>query len=238
MHEAENNRPPGLRQSRHRAPAGTTGYGVAAEDLARQYESISFQELHKEVLPLFPPPPSRVADLGAGSGRDAAGLARMGHNVVAVEPTPELREIGQRLHADVPIEWIDSALPRLPGVCGPFDLVLVVAVWMHLEYGDRETAMTRIRSLLSPKGRALITLRHGPVPSGRRMFDVPLPETIRLAHQAGLDVLMVREQPDLQRRPGVSWSALVLESRPPHACFTQRDHTGTVSAIRSSQQRT
>ncbi|MCC9707061.1 class I SAM-dependent methyltransferase [Streptomyces sp. MNU76] len=164
------------------------------------------------MLPLFPPPPGRVADLGAGSGRDAAALARLGHQVVAVEPTPELREIGKRLHADVPIEWIDSALPGLPGVHGPFDLVLIVAVWMHLEYGDREAAMTRVRSLLSPMGRVLITLRHGPAPSGRRMFDVPLSETIRLGRRVGLDPLAVREQPDLQGRAEISWSALVLQA--------------------------
>lgn len=213
MREAEKNHPAGPGRSGRSSPAGTAGYGAAAGDLARQYESISFQEVHGELLPLFPSPPSRVADLGAGSGRDAAGLTRLGHHVVAVEPTPELREIGQLLHADVPLTWVDSALPGLPGVRGPFDLVLIVAVWMHLEYGDRETAMTRVRSLLSPRGRVLITLRHGPVPSGRRMFDVPLSETIRLARWAGLDVLTVREQSDLQRRPGVSWSVLLLQPR-------------------------
>ncbi|MEV5088690.1 class I SAM-dependent methyltransferase [Streptomyces griseoincarnatus] len=166
------------------------------------------------MLPLFPSPPGRAADLGAGSGRDAAGLARLGHDVVAVEPTPELREIGRRLHTDTPLTWIDSALPGLPGVRGPFDLVLIVAVWMHLEHGEREAAMTRVRSLLSPRARVLITLRHGPVPSGRRMFDVPLSETIRLAHRAGLDVVTVRGQPDLQGRPRVSWSVLLLRPRP------------------------
>jgi SAM-dependent methyltransferase len=214
MRETEKNHPAGPERTGRSSPAGTAGYGVAAEDLAHQYESISFQEVHGELLPLFPSPPSRVADLGAGSGRDAAGLAGLGHHVVAVEPTPELREIGQRLHADAPLTWIDSALPGLPGVRGPFDLVLIVAVWMHLEYADREPAMTRVRSLLSPKGRVLITLRHGPVPAGRRMFDVPLSETIRLARRAGLDVLTVREQPDLQRRPGVSWSVLLLRPKP------------------------
>ncbi|MGY4982439.1 class I SAM-dependent methyltransferase [Streptomyces sp. 900105755] len=216
MREGEDNRPPGLLESRRKsAPAGTAGYSDAAEDLARQYESVSFEEIHGDVLPLFPPPPSRVADLGAGSGRDAAVLARLGHHVVAVEPTPELRTIGQRLHPDVPIEWIDSALPELPGLRGPFDLVLIVAVWMHLEYGEREAAMARVRSLLSPNGRVLITLRHGTVPSGRRMFDVPQSETIRLGRQAGLDPLLVREQPDVQGRTGVSWSVLILEASPP-----------------------
>ncbi|WSM10283.1 class I SAM-dependent methyltransferase [Streptomyces sp. NBC_01716] len=193
--------------------AGTAGYGAAAEDLARQYESVSFREVHGETLSLFPPPPGRVADLGAGSGRDAAALAALGYDVVAVEPTAELREIGQRLHADVPVRWVDSALPELGGVRGPFDLILIIGVWMHLEQKERRTAMDRVRSLLVPKGRVVITLRHGPAPSSRRMFDVPAAEVIWLGRQAGLDLLMAREQPDQLGRAGVSWSALVLEAR-------------------------
>ncbi|MFD9865676.1 class I SAM-dependent methyltransferase [Streptomyces niveus] len=193
--------------------AGTAGYGAAAEDLARQYESVSLQEVHGETLPLFPPPPARVADLGAGSGRDAAALAALGYDVVAVEPTDEFREIGQRVHAGAPVRWINSALPELDGVRGPFDLILIVGVWMHLEQKERGTAMEQVRSLLAPKGRVVITLRHGPVPLERRMFDVPAAEVIQLGQRAGLDPLMAREQPDRLGRAGVSWSALVLEAR-------------------------
>lgn len=191
--------------------AGTAGYGNAAESLARQYESVSFRDVHGEVLSLFPPPPSRIADLGAGSGRDAAALAALGHHVVAVEPTPELRKLAQRIHASSPIEWLDSALPELPRLHGPFDLILIVAVWMHLDRQDRRSAMERVRLLLAAHGRVLITLRHGPIPSGRYMFDVPASETIELGRRAGLDIVTVREQPDLQGRAGVSWSAIVLE---------------------------
>ncbi|REN11303.1 class I SAM-dependent methyltransferase, partial [Mycobacterium tuberculosis] len=61
----------------------------------------------------FPDVPARVLDIGAGSGRDAAALAALGHRVVAVEPTPELRAEGMRRHAALPIEWIDDHLPGL-----------------------------------------------------------------------------------------------------------------------------
>lgn len=192
---------------------GAAGYGAAAEDLARQYESVSLQEVHGETLPLFPPPPARVADLGAGSGRDAAALAALGYDVTAVEPTAELREIGRRVHAEAAVRWVDSALPELEAVRGAFDLVLIVGVWMHLEERERRPAMERVRSLLAPKGRVVITLRHGPVPSERRMFDIRAAEVIRQGRQAGLDPLMAREQPDRLGRAEVSWSALVLEAR-------------------------
>ncbi|MFI9247986.1 class I SAM-dependent methyltransferase [Streptomyces sp. NPDC053086] len=96
------------------AMASTAGYGEAAEALAEQYESVTFNEVHREVLHLFPSRPSSVLDVGAGSGRDAAALAARGHRVVAAEPTAELRALGQRLHAGQGIEWVDDALPELP----------------------------------------------------------------------------------------------------------------------------
>ena len=58
---------------------------------------------------LIPATPSRVLDVGAGTGRDAAALAALGHSVVAVEPTPELRAHGQRC----------TAKPRSPGSTTP-----------------------------------------------------------------------------------------------------------------------
>src|SRR5690606_33236915 len=79
--------------------SGTQGYGENAAALADQYESIAFADVHRDVIHLIPAAPARVADIGAGSGRDAAALARMGHAVVAAEPTPELRREGQRRHA-------------------------------------------------------------------------------------------------------------------------------------------
>jgi hypothetical protein len=40
-------------------------------------------------------------------------LAKRGHHVIAVEPTEALRGHGQALHADLPIKWVDDALPEL-----------------------------------------------------------------------------------------------------------------------------
>ncbi|MFD1050971.1 class I SAM-dependent methyltransferase, partial [Kibdelosporangium lantanae] len=92
--------------------------------------------------------------------------------MVAVEPTAELREIGQRLHPHASIEWIDDALPDLRMARGTFDLILLSAVWMHLDAAERAVAMARISRLLASEGRVILSLRHGPVPPGRRMFDV------------------------------------------------------------------
>ncbi|MEV4924792.1 class I SAM-dependent methyltransferase [Streptomyces roseoverticillatus] len=122
------------------AMASTAGYDEAAEALVEQYESVTFDEVHREVLHLFPSEPSSVLDIGAGSGRDAAALVAREHRVVAVEPSAEMRALGRRLHADQDIAWADDALPELPRLSAQqlrFDLILLTAVWMHLDEQQR-----------------------------------------------------------------------------------------------------
>jgi SAM-dependent methyltransferase len=197
-------------------PAGTAGYAENANALAEQYESLAFEALHRDLLPLLPPLPGRALDVGAGTGRDAAALARRGYRVVAVEPTPELRALGQSLHADVAIDWTDDALPDLATIDlreGRFDLALLTAVWMHLDARERRQAMPRIAALIAPGGLVAMSLRHGPVPAGRRMFAVSAAETTELATGVGLALLRQDERPDSRDREGVSWTFLTFRHR-------------------------
>jgi SAM-dependent methyltransferase len=193
--------------------AGSSGYREHAETLADQYESIDFEALHGDILHLIPAQPSRVLDVGAGSGRDAAALARRGHAVVAVEPTAELRREGQRRHAGAAIDWIDDSLPTLAVLRGRgarFDLVLLSAVWMHLDGDERRLAMAALAQLLAPGGVAILSLRHGPVPPGRRMFEVSAEETIALAASHGLACRHDGTRSDRLGRDGVSWTVVAL----------------------------
>jgi SAM-dependent methyltransferase len=195
--------------------SGTEGYGETADALVKRYESLSFADVHRETLHLFPMAPSRVLDVGAGTGRDAAALAALGHTVVAVEPTPELRTHGRRLHRDAAIIWIDDALPDLDKVQERgerFDLVMLTAVWMHLDLGQRERAMARIAALLRPGALVTLLLRHGPVPVGRRMFEVSAAETRALAAHHGLEIIHDSERPALLGDSAVWWSVLALRA--------------------------
>jgi SAM-dependent methyltransferase len=195
--------------------SGTEGYAEAADALAVQYESIAFGDVHRAVLHLIPTTPSRVLDIGAGTGRDAAAFAALGHSVVAVEPTPEMRAHGRRLHADARLTWIDDALPDLDIVHergAGFAIVMLTAVWMHLDADERRRAMPRVARLLAPSGLMVFSLRHGHVPAGRRMFDVSAAETVALAREQGLDVVHLSERDAALGGPDVRWSVVALRS--------------------------
>jgi SAM-dependent methyltransferase len=197
-----------------RGVSGTEGYAAEADALARQYESITFAEAHRPYLHLIPTAPARVLDIGAGTGRDAAALAEMGHQVVAAEPTAEMRAHAMRLHPSPRIEWVDDSLPDLAVLTArgdTFDLVMMTAVWMHLDDEQRRAAMPSVAGLVRLGGVLTMTLRYGPVPPGRRMFVVTADETIALAAGAGLTLdLRVDKQPGGFGRTDVSWTKLAF----------------------------
>jgi protein-L-isoaspartate O-methyltransferase len=186
--------------------------------LAERYEALQFNAVHGPILHLLPTVSSRILDIGAGTGRDAAAFAALGHHVVAVEPTDGLRQAAMEKHAQSPIEWVDDGLPLLERVLArgeKYDVIMLTAVWMHLDALQRAQGMETLSALLAPKGLAIFMLRHGPVPAGRRMFDVSWPETMALGERHGLAAAFETSQPALSQenwQAGVTWSRGILQA--------------------------
>lgn len=188
--------------------AGTENYDKEAPALLKQYESATFLDVHGEVAHLLPSAPSDVLDIGAGTGRDAAWFAAQGHRVTAIEPTDAMRLGAMALHPSPAITWIDDGLPELAAVRGrSFDLVWLSAVWMHFTAAERAQMMPVVGALVRDRGSLMISLRYGPIPEGRRMFEVTADETIALATAAGLS-LRFNTNSESARAPGVRWTRL------------------------------
>ena len=198
--------------------SGTENYADEAPELFKRYESVSFGDHHRSVIHLIPATLGRVLDIGAGTGRDAAGGVALGHAVLAVEPTEELRRGALALHPSPMIEWIDDSLPDLAVVRArgeEFDVVMLSAVWMHLDELQRRKAMLNVAVLVRNGGVMIMSLRHGPVPPGRRMFEVSAEETIALAQLLGLRCTLSQDPQPSLRQPGVSWTRLAFRKAPP-----------------------
>ena len=199
--------------------SGTEGYAEEAKELFKLYEAIATADAHRAVLHLIPPAPSRILDIGSGTGRDAAWFASQGHRVVAVEPTDAMRIPAMALHPSPAIEWLNDSLPDLALLRTrgeTFDLVMLSAVWMHLDEAQRRRAMPNLAALVRPGGTVIMKIRHGPVPVGRRMFEVSAEETIELAQAQGLQpVLNVRTESSQERNrlAGVTWTNLAFANR-------------------------
>lgn len=161
---------------------------------------------------LLPHPPALVIDVGAGTGRDAGTFAAAGYEVIAVEPSSGMRAEAERLHPSPRIRWLTDSLPGLvttsrSGITA--NIVSLNAVWQHVSPADRPRAFRKLVGLLRSGGLLVMTLRHGP-DDGRGAHPVSLAEVEALARNHGLQVLRAVPSPDLQGRPEISWTAVVL----------------------------
>ena len=197
---------------------GTEGYAEVAAALFEHEASIPFLHDHHEVVHLIPAAPSDVLDIGSGTGRGAPWFAAQRHRVVAAEPVDELRLPAMVRHPSPLIEWVDDSLPRLSELTtrgSKFDVVMLTAVWMHLDEEQRRDAMPRVASLVKPKGVMIMSLRHGPAPPLRRMYDVSAEETVALAADAGLLAVLRLHAASVQKvnqDAGVTWTRLAFEN--------------------------
>jgi SAM-dependent methyltransferase len=88
----------------------------------------------------LPKPPARVLDVGAGQGTQSIRLARAGHQVLAVEPDPEMRAVFEAALSAERAEVQDRVIVRAgsvgdlaPVTSGQvYDAVLVLGVLMYL----------------------------------------------------------------------------------------------------------
>src|ERR1700716_1971792 len=202
--------------------SGTEGYAEEAQELFTVYESIAAADAHRAVRHLIPPAPASVLDIGSGTGRAGGWFAPLGHRVVPVEPPDALRIPAMALHPSPRIEWLDDSLPDLALLLArgeKFDVVMITAVWMHLDAEQRRRAIPNLAALVRQGGAVIMQIRHGPVPVGRRMFEVSPEETIELAQTQDLHpVLNLRSESNQERNraAGVTWTnlAFVKEKEP------------------------
>ncbi len=181
--------------------------------LADTYESLDFEAAHGWLLDFLPKRRGLVLDVGAGSGRDAAGLAAMGYEVVAVEPSASMLREGSTRHSDARIRWLDDRLPTLDATLRTglaFDLILLSGVWQHVAPGDRPRAFRKLVRLLNPGGVLAITLRMGAADPERAMHEVSRPEIESLARGHGAFVESCVESEDRLGRRDVRWIQLAV----------------------------
>jgi SAM-dependent methyltransferase len=190
------------------------GYDEGAETLAARYEHVRAEDVHAACLDMLPAGADRLAlDIGAGSGRDAAWLCRLGFEVVSVEPARRMREAAQALHASQAIRWLDDRLPALSATHRlglAFDVILLSGVLMHVPADERPRAFRKMATLLKPGGLLLMSVRDGAGTPDRPMWPVAAGEIESFARSHGLAIVKVVARPDLQGRPDVHWLCCAL----------------------------
>ena len=199
---------------------------LEARDAAARYEAVPAQRVNEWLLDLLPSGRACILDVGSGSGRDAAWLADLGHDVVAIEPDAALRRENKRHHPDGTYRLLADSLPTLAATCRTglsFDFILVNAVWMFVAPGQRGRAFRKLVTLLKPGGAIALTLR-GPVEVGRGMHEVSPDEIEQLARRHGAYVDCTGSAPDFLGRRQIEWDHVLVR--------VPDDGTGALPLIR------
>jgi len=195
------------------------GYEKAANgDFIERVEGISSADLLAPVIEHLPQHSSRILDVGAGTGRDAAWFASFSHTVVAVEPVDVLRNAGIAKHKSSMISWVKDTLPELQNTIAlrqTFDVVLLCAVWQHLEDQERQVALSALRKLTAQGGKVIMSIRHGAGAPTRPVFPAKVSDTVKWAEKQGLhkvDEVSTQSVQSGNHQAGVTWSWLVLQA--------------------------
>src|SRR5689334_18084748 len=93
-------------------------YDAGAKDAVERQEAVNPAAVNAWLIPFLPTPGGLIVDVGAGAGRDAAWLAGEGYEVVAVEPSAEMRRCAEQLGRTQggQIRWMKDRLPDLEEV--------------------------------------------------------------------------------------------------------------------------
>ena len=209
-------------------------YAKRAPELAARFESAPPGRLHAWLLGRLPPAGALAVDLGAGSGRDAAWLARRGCRILAVEPSAEMRRAAAAIRpADPAVEWIDDELPALARLA-PFDgraaFVLACAVWMHMDADAQDRGMRRVARLLAPGGTAAFTIPKEGSPATAR-------GVVGQARRAGLAPVLASDLPDVLARPGQTWTQIAAAKPDDQRPSKMRGASSPTSSSSSSLSR-
>lgn len=107
-----------------------------------------------------PTAPTRLLDVGAGTGRDAARLAELGYDVSAVDISARMVAYARAKYPGLRIEIGDAREVRTPA---PIDVVTCLgSTLLHLhDTSDLVAALTRFASCLRPGGLLILEMRNG-----------------------------------------------------------------------------
>lgn len=192
---------------------------------SRDADNVSSNSGVARYFPLAFPPGSRILDVGAGTGRDAAILASLGHDVRAVEPSSELRALAVARHGElrgrISPGFLPDSLPDASTLGGTFDGILCSAVLQHLPRHALDDAVVALRGLTRLHGRVLVSIPSDSSgrtldadhrdPEGRLYTPIAPAELRLLFERCGFATLGTFRDPDSLQRPGIEWTTLLFE---------------------------
>jgi 2-polyprenyl-3-methyl-5-hydroxy-6-metoxy-1,4-benzoquinol methylase len=195
-------------------------YNSHAARLAQRYDHAQVDSLHA-LLRRWIPLGSQVLEIGCGSGRDARFLADLGCRVTATDASDELLTHAKTLSSSpTNPEYLQRMYPLAPTdplLQRKFDVVLAIAVLMHIPAQELDAFYTNLRMLTRPGGLAIFSVRDGTAEAASDEDDPRLYVHRDIAsiqrdfESHGFSLLQQNRYADGLGRASIAWEILVLQ---------------------------
>lgn len=205
-------------------------YDAKAGTFSSQYASVATTD----VLPGIASALTRLRalDVFCGNGRDARWLAEQGYVVDAMDGSRGMLREAQSVNAHERVTYLHDLGPEFAKTRArgnKYDMILMSAGWMHIAPERRAEALGHLLGMANPGATLLFSLRHGPAPADRPMFEVSVPELQQLA---ALNLVQAQEMDmpgaasDKLGRSDVWWQQVLLR--------VPRDNVSQLGLIRQA----
>jgi SAM-dependent methyltransferase len=196
-------------------------YEEQAKSTAEAYEAVDFAPVMTTIMKYLPRS-GQLLDLGCGSGRDAAFFLAQGYDVTALDGSEAMLREAAAYHPELVGRLLHHVLPEpLPFDKGSFDILISMAVLMHLEKELLPEVFSEIARVIGVPGAVAYSANTrrpgldeaGNDDKGRHFTCLPAETWERLHSEAGLETVAGWESDDIIRRPGIRWVTFVCRGK-------------------------
>ncbi len=189
-------------------------YKNNAKVLMERYNSADMSSLHS-IISKYIIAPTTVIDIGFGSGRDILFLRSLGCDVYGVDPVEDFVEFAQK-HFEKPENFIVGSFNSdFPNAWkSKFDILISIAVWMHLKPDEYPQAINSMKYLLAKGGMVILSFSVG----ARQGLDGRYFETLNADNvtgvfaEYGFKVIDVFCNIDGLGRDTIDWVTVILRN--------------------------
>ena len=194
-------------------------YEKNAEKLVPRYESADMSDLNRYRNHF--PSNGNLLDIGCGSGRDAAYFFSKGYDVIAVDASTTMIKHAIQKHPELRnrIKNTPFPFPNKELFKEKFDIIICIAVMMHIQDHSLFECIYQLRKLLKPNGLVLISISNhrknlddDQRDNKGRLFIERQPEEYQLMFEKFGFTLTNRESnQDGLGRDDIKWTSLLFQ---------------------------
>ena len=190
-------------------------YNENITKLVDKYDSADMSQLHQLLLKYIPDN-STILDIGFGSGRDLDFLQSCGYDIWGIDPSVKFVENIKKRFPNIQKQFIETGIPfdkSSIGLNREFDVVVSIAMWMHLEHTQYADALESIVSVTKDNSTIVISYSEGNrIDDGRYFVEVNLKYLVELFNKNDFSLVETIKNGDSLDRDSLTWVTVVFKN--------------------------